>query len=512
MRLVFVVALVLSTASASAQPGGASAQSYFEFMLARRLESQGDTAGALDALKRAQTLDPKSAEILAELAGFYARQNKGSEAIDAAERALAIDPANIEAHRMLGLVFAAWSDGGVAPPPGRTPAQMRAQAIEHLQKILETPSVATDLTLQLTLGRLHLRSGRPDRAVPVLEGVVSQAPYATEPYTLLAEARLALGRVDGAIEALELAAEINPRHYGSLAELYERQGRWQEASEAYERAVANPRAATREMRLRWVTALLSIPDRQGAAKARDVLKDFLLTSPEDSRGLLLLSRANLELGDLNGAEEIARRLIAVDPGSVQGLHALADTFVARRDFRKVVELLAPLTKDGGRGPKLRERDVALLLALLARAHSELGEHEQAVTVLTTAVARDPLSAPALNSLGYTLADRGQRLPEAIGFIERALKVDPDNPSYLDSLGWALFKQGRPEEAEPHLRKAAAALPSQSVIHDHLGDVLARRGKMTEAISAWERALSGDGDDIDRAVIEKKIKDARGKLR
>ena len=58
-----------------------------------------------------------------------------------------------------------------------------------------------------------------------------------------------------------------------------------------------------------------------------------------------------------------------------------------------------------------------------------------------------MSAPALNSLGYTLADRGQRLPEAVGFIERALKVDPDNPSYLDSLGWALFKQGRAAEAE-----------------------------------------------------------------
>ena len=54
----------------------AEAQAYFEFLLARRLEAQGDTAGALEALKRAQALDPQSAEILAELAGFYARQNK----------------------------------------------------------------------------------------------------------------------------------------------------------------------------------------------------------------------------------------------------------------------------------------------------------------------------------------------------------------------------------------------------------------------------------------------------
>ncbi len=134
----------------------------------------------------------------------------------------------------------------------------------------------------------------------------------------------------------------------------------------------------------------------------------------------------------------------------------------------------------------------------AHAHLELKEYDRAVTVLMTAVKRDPLSAPALNSLGYMLAERGERLPEAVGFIERALKVDPDNPSYLDSLGWALHKQGKTDEAEPHLRRAADALPTQSVIQDHYGDVLVKRGKVPEAIGAWERALAGDGDDIDRA--------------
>ena len=49
-----------------------------------------------------------------------------------------------------------------------------------------------------------------------------------------------------------------------------------------------------------------------------------------------------------------------------------------------------------------------------------------------------------------------------------------------------------------------------MIQDHYGDVLVKRGKIPEAIAAWERALAGDGDDIDRPVIEKKIKDAKGK--
>jgi tetratricopeptide (TPR) repeat protein len=514
MRSAVVVALLLwGPAAAAAQqpaaPADTRGQAYFEFLLARRLEAQGDTAGALAALKRALTLDPTSAELYAELGGYYARQDNATEAVAAAERALTFDANNIEAHRMLGLVFAAWSDGGVPLPPGRTQAQARAGAIEHLTKILETPTAATDLNLQLTLARLHLRAGSGARAVPILENIVSQAPFATEPYILLAEARLGLGRVDGAIEALKAAAELNPRYYQSLGDLYERQNRWQDAAGAYERAMANSKGpASRDLRLRYATALMNVPQPEAAAKARDVLKDFLMTAPQDARGLFLLSSANLRLGDSEGAEAVARKLLAIDPTSTQGLHALSGALIARREYRQVVDLLTPIMKDASR--RGREADAATLMAQLAHAHTQLGQHDQAISVLTAAVASDPLSAPALNSLGYTLAERGERLPEAIGYIERALKVDPDNPSYVDSLGWALFKQGRADEAEPHLRKAADALPSNSVIQDHHGDVLARQGKYQEAIVAWERALKGDGEEIDRSAIEKKVRDARAR--
>jgi tetratricopeptide (TPR) repeat protein len=513
MRVVLTAALVVSLAGIAAaqtpEPAPAS-QAYYEFMLARHLESEGNAAGALEALKRAQTLDPKSPEILAEIAGHYARQNKGNDAIEAAERALALNASNVEAHRILGLVYAAWSDGGVPPPPGKTVAQLRDLAIEHLSKIIDTPLAATDLNLQLSLGRLQLRSGHADRALPILENLVSQAPYTTEPYTMLAEARLALGRVDAAIEAIAMAAEINPRHYATLGDLLERQEKYEEAAEAYEQGMAATKGANRDLRFRWVSALLNIPDGKGAAKARDVLKEFLMTAPQDARGLYLLSTANLRLGDYAGAEEVARKLLALDPTSLPAMQALSTSLSARREYRKVVDLLTPFVKDLDARAKGRESDAALLLLQLGHAHLELNESEQAISVLTTAIARDPMSAPALNSLGYTLAERGQRLPEAVSFIERALKVDPDNPSYLDSLGWALFKQGKGVEAETQLRKAAQALPEQSVIQDHFGDVLVKNGKVPEAIGAWERALAGDGEDIDRAVIQKKIKDAKGR--
>ena len=87
--------------------------------MARRLEAAGDNAGALASLERARKLDPQAAEIPAEIAGYYERQNGPADAVAAAEQALKLDKANVEAHNVLGTVFSAWADGGAPPPPGR---------------------------------------------------------------------------------------------------------------------------------------------------------------------------------------------------------------------------------------------------------------------------------------------------------------------------------------------------------------------------------------------------------
>ena len=114
----------------------------------------------------------------------------------------------------------------------------------------------------------------------------------------------------------------------------------------------------------------------------------------------------------------------------------------------------------------------------------------------------------MNSLSYMLAEHGLRLPEAVDLAQRAVKIEPGNPAYLDTLGWALFKQGTRGGSRRADGKAAAVLTGNSVIQDHHGDVLAKRGRNADAVAAWQRALAGDGDQIDRAAIEKKIKAAK----
>src|SRR4029078_9958703 len=118
------------------------------------------------------------------------------------------------------------------------------------------------------------------------------------------------------------------------------------------------------------------------------------------------------------------------------------------------------------------------------------------------LAREPENAAALNYLGYMLAERGDRLDEPVNYLKKALQTEPENGSYLDSLGGAYFKSDRLDLAADNLRRAADQLKTKSVIQQHYGDVLFKLQRYDAAIGAWTRALSGDGDSIDRTGIDR----------
>ncbi|MEY4635617.1 MAG: hypothetical protein RJA55_1415 [Acidobacteriota bacterium] len=653
IRVVLVALAVSAPAVGSASEGGQAAavvddpkaRAFYEFLMARRLEAAGDTAGSMAALQRAQALDPNSAEIAAEMAGAHARQDQAQSAMLQAERALRLDAANVEAHFVLAQLYAEWAEG-TPPPAGETATGARDKAIAHLVAIQKSPVMAVDPNLQMTLGRLQLRAGRTADALPILERVAAQAPWAAEPLVLLYEAYATSGRFDEAEKALVAAAEINPRYGAQLGQYYERRNQWDEAAGAYDEALKRTRQPSRDLQLRLVAALLNVED--GAPRARVVLADLLKANPNDVRALYLMSSVERAGGDMKAAEAAARKIMAADPANVTGLYALVQILFDRYDFKQVVEVVAPFAKDPVSRAKGREMEGAAVLVQLGIAQQQLAQWDAAIAAFMSAkaltprdpeidaylvqahlaarrfdraeslarenlarnpdqprmvrlraqalskggkpadalklmeagaagnpssreyvvgladlytdqkraddavrmleqarktfgddevltmrlatayevggklaeaeqqlrrlMAEDPLNAVALNSLSYMLADRGLRLPEAVALAERAVKIEPGNPSYLDTLGWALFKQGKVAEAEAPLARAAAALTGNSVIQDHHGDVLARRGRHAEAVAAWERALAGDGEQIDRGAIEKKIKAARAKGR
>ena len=139
-------------------------------------------------------------------------------------------------------------------------------------------------------------------------------------------------------------------------------------------------------------------------------------------------------------------------------------------------------------------------AMLAIEHEDLAAGERD---LRTIIAADPDSADALNALGYTLADRTDRLSEANELIERALKLKPDEPAILDSHGWVQFRLGNLDEAIKLLRQAFAKQPDGEVAA-HLGEALWTRGDKAEARRIWEQGKEKDADDKVLAETVKRL--------
>lgn len=130
---------------------------------------------------------------------------------------------------------------------------------------------------------------------------------------------------------------------------------------------------------------------------------------------------------------------------------------------------------------------------------------------------DPTYASTLNYLGYMLADRGVRLEEAQHLIEEAVKLDPNNYAFLDSLGWVYYRLNRLPEAEHELSRSVKLFSKDPTIHDHLGDVYFKQGKIQQAIVQWKSSLQemknnqADLEPGEKAKVEKKLETARVKL-
>lgn len=616
---------------------------YYQFLLGRHLESEGDVDGAVKAYREAARLDPASAEIPAELASLYARENKFKEALETAELALKNDPANASAHRVLGILYASLAriDEGSGEFTGDA-AGFAARAVEHLEAARKTGP--REPGLDLMLGRIWLRTGAVDKAIGVLVPVVVDEPWRPDSVRLLVEAYQRAGRLDDATRLLEGRVAEQPQFYATLGELYERQKRWKDAAGAYDRAAArNPKNL--DLRMRQAVALLSSDDEALAGKAVELLEQARKEAPADPRLLYLLSQGQRTIGKYDAAEATARELITVAPGVSTGPYSLALALEAKQQYRQVVEALEPVAAKTPPAEAGRAEFVPLLVHL-GFAYVELGQFEQALSaferaraasplnsaidlyilqaqvsarhdaeaialarklraarpgdarvgrleaealrrtgkvdegraVLTRALdehpdevenyialadydagvkdfegarrvldraaakfpadlsvafqmgsvldrekrfteaekkfhevlAKDPRHAQALNYLGYMLADRGERLDESVGYIKRALEVEPNNGAYLDSLGWAYFRQNKLDLAEATLRRAAEQRPRDSAVQDHFGDLLYKLGRYQDAVAAWERARTGDGEEIDLPAIDKKIRSAREK--
>ncbi|WP_449370224.1 tetratricopeptide repeat protein [Thiomonas sp.] len=244
---------------------------------------------------------------------------------------------------------------------------------------------------------------------------------------------------------------------------------------------------------------------------------------------LALSEASRKLGDLDQANRwldqivpdannqlavlSSRAAILVQQGKVDDALKLIETLPEASAAQRKDRLLAraQVLREAGRfeasyrllrsGLRQMPNDVDLLYEASMMADKS-GHIKEMLQMLRKAIALDPESQPAYNALGYTLADRGEQLPEARKLIARALELSPGNPFVLDSMGWVEFRMGRDDQALDSLQQAYDARPDPE-IGAHLGEVLWRLDQHDRARAIWRQAIErAPNDPMVRAVLRK----------
>jgi len=264
-------------------------------------------------------------------------------------------------------------------------------------------------------------------------------------------------------------------------------------------------------------------------EALKVMSTWLMADPQSVSARLIEASVNAQTGQTHEAEMRFDQLFSEDPDDAEILEGVrsfyaregrVDDFIAKlEDYRTrhpqdtiVVATLANTYADRKRiaeakrlidATRLAVGDDPDLLYSIAQLYARIEEKSAAEDVLQQVVRLDPTHAGASNDLGYEWTDQGRNLAKAETLIRTAVAAEPDNQSFLDSLGWVLYKRGKFDEARKYLELAVgpAAFPDPVVL-DHLGDTLYRLSLGADAAREWQRSLKGIGDgEPDRSDLK-----------
>ena len=219
-----------------------------------------------------------------------------------------------------------------------------------------------------------------------------------------------------------------------------------------------------------------------------------MVSAQSRRAAILAAQGKLEDG-----RKLLRALPAKTPADAR-LKLMAEVQLLRdnKQIKTAYDLLAEKTRQG-------EPDFDLLYdqAMLAE---KLGQLDEAERLLRQVIAGKPDFHHAYNALGYSLADRNVRLPEARALILKALESAPDDPYITDSLGWVEFRSGNLAEALRILQGAYKNKPDAEIAA-HLGEVLWVSGQRDQAMIIWREgaALDADNDTLLETLKRLRVK-------
>jgi len=460
-----------------------------------------DFPQAIDVLKDAIKANPNDAEPYRQLAFIYAKYlKKMDQAVDYANRAIALNPRDIETYqRLVEIELAAGEE---------------KKALEVLDRAAKVRS--DDANFWVRLGKLYAvilykadSPLKPDELKRVNEVFKKAAEHANDDPALLkdvadyyessqqlkeaialylrvlelqpddanAREKLATGFIltnqrGKAVEMLEQIIKQHPEKYQPydlLAQVLDEEARSLQRANRLDEA----KATFAKVAANYEQSLLINPNHAGTYLRLAELLLGPLKDPE--RAVKFLTEARRRFA---GAPEIAYYLA-----------------IAQREAKQIQQAVATFEEALHEAELDQDDEIvnAKFYFNYGATAEQAGLYEKAADLLRKSIALDPANAAeAYNYLGYMWADHNMHLDEAEETIRRALEIEPNNGSYLDSLGWVEFRKGKFDQALADLLRAAKNIDREDpIVFEHIGDTYLKLNRVPEALESWQKALKLD---------------------
>jgi tetratricopeptide (TPR) repeat protein len=501
---------------------------YSELWLARLYRFENQHSEAEKVLRNLLQHDPGNGPALEQLSQLLMDEGRSLEAVTILSDA-ANDSSSPEVYDLLGDAYSQAKEYAKAEAAYRKAVEEDPDDPGHLHG----------------LAQALMAQDKYAEALEQFKRLAEVEPGTAENYLRMAQLYRRLGKFDQAESSLLRAKQLAP---GSLevlyneALLYEDQGRYGDAVKVLSDAIAgmrsqsngprnpnssssnsdnsaNAEASPNALAILYEQLGHAYREQENYTAAIHTYEEMAKLGPDaQKRAEMLMIDTYRESHDLDRAIAETKKQLETSPKDATLTVALAMLYGEKSDTDTATKLLVGLLRGNDsdqeiylniaqvqeRGKKYAEAEESAQKAeqmahgnddketvwfMLGAIYERQKKFDQAEQEFRKVLDVNPNNASVLNYYGYMLADRGVRLDEATSMIQRAVTQEPSNGAYLDSLGWAYYKQNKLTEAEENLRKAVDRQSHDPTILGHLGDVYAKLGQQERAASYWERALT-----------------------
>lgn len=451
---------------------------------------------ALDLLNRAASNSSASSSVFAELGFVYSKLGRTNEAIAAGQSAIRRDPRSLAGYQSLFLEY------------------IQNRQIPQIWNMLDDAFrvKGTDAEFLVGLAELYFHLGiesppqkakTNERALATLQRAAKLKPTDLRQKLRLADGFNLLGKTEDAARLYEEIVQQLPENSpqfdsvrAKLADIYLHNHDTKRAAEQLEAIVRdNPTDAQTYYILGGIAY-----DGTNYTKAAEYFKNAILFSPDFESAYYNLATAFM------GADKPASALETLDkahrrfPQNFTGEYLSGMAYNQQKDYTNALKHFTAAEVVAKNSSPDRLTDAFYFQ--LGATYERIGDYTQAEKYFLNSLQLDPNSSETLNYLGYMWAEHGLKLDKAKDLISKALKAEPKNAAYLDSMAWVLYKLDQPKPALDYELKAIQFSEEEdATVYDHLGDIYHALGKQDKARQAWSKSVSLEANDEVRKKLE-----------